>query len=29
VICGLGTFGYEAAIEYAARHIKPKEKAQL
>jgi 3-dehydroquinate dehydratase-2 len=29
VICGLGTFGYEAAIEYAARNIKPKEKAQL
>ncbi|KAH7079896.1 Dehydroquinase [Paraphoma chrysanthemicola] len=28
VICGLGTYGYEAAIEYAARHIKPKEKAQ-
>jgi 3-dehydroquinate dehydratase-2 len=29
VICGLGTYGYEAAIEYAARHIKPKGKAQL
>lgn len=28
VICGLGTYGYEAAIEYAARHIAPKEKAQ-
>jgi 3-dehydroquinate dehydratase-2 len=25
-ICGLGVYGYEAAIEYAARHIKPKEK---
>jgi 3-dehydroquinate dehydratase-2 len=24
VICGLGTYGYEAAIEYAARHIKSK-----
>jgi 3-dehydroquinate dehydratase-2 len=29
VICGLGTYGYEAAIEYAARHIKPKDRAQL
>jgi 3-dehydroquinate dehydratase II len=29
VICGLGVYGYEAAIEFAARHIKPKEKAQL
>ncbi|KAF1999577.1 Dehydroquinase [Amniculicola lignicola CBS 123094] len=29
VICGLGVYGYEAAIEYAARHIKPKDKAQL
>jgi 3-dehydroquinate dehydratase-2 len=29
VICGLGVYGYEAAIEYAARHIKPKEKSQL
>ncbi|PSN66779.1 Dehydroquinase [Corynespora cassiicola Philippines] len=29
VICGLGVYGYEAAIEYAARHIKPKEKPQL
>jgi 3-dehydroquinate dehydratase-2 len=29
VICGLGTYGYEAAIEYAARHIKAKDKAQL
>lgn len=25
VICGLGVYGYEAAIEYAIRHIKPKE----
>jgi 3-dehydroquinate dehydratase-2 len=29
VICGLGTYGYEAAIEYAMRHIRPREKAQL
>jgi 3-dehydroquinate dehydratase-2 len=29
VICGLGTYGYEAAIEYVARNIRPKEKAQL
>jgi 3-dehydroquinate dehydratase-2 len=29
VICGLGTYGYEAAIGFAARHIKPKEMAQL
>lgn len=29
VICGLGVYGYEAAIEYAARSIKPKGKAQL
>lgn len=29
VICGLGVYGYEAAVEYAARHIKPKDKAQL
>lgn len=27
VICGLGIYGYEAAIEYASRHIKPNEKA--
>lgn len=27
VICGLGIYGYEAAIEYASRHIKPKDKA--
>ncbi|KAF2653275.1 Dehydroquinase [Lophiostoma macrostomum CBS 122681] len=26
VICGLGVYGYEAAIEYAARYIEPKEK---
>ncbi|KAF1978587.1 Dehydroquinase [Bimuria novae-zelandiae CBS 107.79] len=26
VICGLGMYGYEAAIEYAARHIKPRSK---
>jgi 3-dehydroquinate dehydratase II len=25
VICGLGVFGYEAAITFASRHIKPKE----
>ncbi|KAJ4305382.1 hypothetical protein N0V90_000913 [Kalmusia sp. IMI 367209] len=24
VICGLGIYGYEAAIEYAVRYIKPK-----
>ncbi|PVH99111.1 Dehydroquinase [Periconia macrospinosa] len=29
VICGLGVYGYEAAIEYAARYIKPKDKANL
>lgn len=29
VICGLGTYGYEAAIEFAIRNIKPKEKSQL
>ncbi|KAF2191389.1 Dehydroquinase [Zopfia rhizophila CBS 207.26] len=29
VICGLGVYGYEAAIDYAAKHIKLKEKAQL
>ncbi|KAF2644700.1 Dehydroquinase [Massarina eburnea CBS 473.64] len=29
VICGLGVYGYEAAIEYAARHIKAKDKVQL
>ncbi|KAF2126606.1 Dehydroquinase [Dothidotthia symphoricarpi CBS 119687] len=27
VICGLGTFGYEAAIDYARRYIKPNKKA--
>jgi 3-dehydroquinate dehydratase-2 len=26
VICGLGTFGYRAALEFAAKHIKIKEK---
>ncbi|CAI6340070.1 unnamed protein product [Periconia digitata] len=29
VICGLGVYGYEAAIEFAARNIKPKEKVNL
>ncbi|KAF2263786.1 Dehydroquinase [Lojkania enalia] len=29
VICGLGVYGYEAAIEFAARCLEPKEKAQL
>jgi 3-dehydroquinate dehydratase-2 len=29
VICGLGVYGYEAAVEWCARNIKPKEKAQL
>jgi len=29
VICGLGVYGYEAAIEWCARNVKPKEKAQL
>lgn len=29
VICGLGVFGYTAAIEFAARHIKLKIKAHL
>ena len=29
VICGLGVYGYTAAIEYAAKHLKPKSKAQL
>jgi 3-dehydroquinate dehydratase-2 len=29
VICGLGTYGYEAAIAYATRHMQQKEKAQL
>ncbi|KAF2799957.1 Dehydroquinase [Melanomma pulvis-pyrius CBS 109.77] len=29
VICGLGVYGYEAAINYAATYIKPREKAQL
>lgn len=29
VICGLGTYGYEAAIDYASRYIKPNSKANL
>jgi len=29
VICGLGVYGYTAAIEYAAKHLKPRSKAQL
>ena len=29
VICGLGTYGYEAAIEYAVRNIKPKDTSRL
>lgn len=29
VICGLGVYGYTAAIEYAAKYLKPKSKAQL
>lgn len=30
VICGLGVYGYEAAIEFCVRNLKPKEpKAQL
>ena len=29
VICGLGVYGYEAAIAYAAKNINPREKAQL
>lgn len=29
VICGLGVYGYEAAIEFAARSIQPKTRAQL
>ena len=28
-ICGLGVYGYTAAIEYAAKHLKPKSKAEL
>lgn len=27
VICGLGTYGYTASIEYAAKHLKTKEKS--
>ena len=29
VICGLGVYGYEAAIAYAARYIRVKERARL
>lgn len=29
VIAGLGTFGYKAAIDFAAEHLKVKEKASL
>ncbi|KAI9659957.1 MAG: hypothetical protein M1821_001309 [Bathelium mastoideum] len=29
VICGLGVFGYTAAIDFVARHLKPKELARL
>jgi 3-dehydroquinate dehydratase-2 len=29
VICGLGVFGYTAALEFAARHLKIKEEAKL
>ncbi len=29
VICGLGTYGYTAAIEFAARHLRVKEDAKL
>ena len=29
VICGLGVYGYTSVIEYAAKHLKPKSKAQL
>jgi 3-dehydroquinate dehydratase-2 len=28
VICGLGVYGYTAAIEYAAKYIKPPHQAQ-
>lgn len=28
VICGLGVFGYEAAIQYAARYLEKKEKEE-
>ncbi|KAK6201852.1 hypothetical protein LQW54_009262 [Pestalotiopsis sp. IQ-011] len=27
MICGLGVFGYQAALEFAAKHMKIKEKA--
>ena len=29
VICGLGTYGYTAAIEFAVKHLKTKEDAKL
>ncbi|KAF4306498.1 Dehydroquinase class II [Botryosphaeria dothidea] len=29
VICGLGTYGYTAAIEFAAKHLKVRAQAQL
>ncbi|KAH8881469.1 Dehydroquinase [Thozetella sp. PMI_491] len=29
VICGLGTFGYTAAIEFASKHLKVKDEAKL
>lgn len=29
VVCGLGTFGYTAALEFAARHLKIKEESRL
>jgi 3-dehydroquinate dehydratase-2 len=29
VICGLGVFGYKAALEFCIRHLKMREKASL
>jgi 3-dehydroquinate dehydratase-2 len=29
VICGLGVFGYKAAIEFCIEHLKVKERAAL
>jgi len=29
VVAGLGVYGYAAAIEFVARHLKMKDKAQL
>jgi 3-dehydroquinate dehydratase-2 len=29
VVCGLGVFGYEAAIDFAARYLENKDKARL